>query len=72
MTGQEFPPEKCLENLMEAIAPGAILLMHDIYSTTPDTLRLLLPVLKEKGLQCVTLSELINTSEEDPLFLPFP
>ena len=39
---------------------GDIILMHDIYSSTADAVEKIVPKLKKKGFQFVTVSELIK------------
>jgi len=59
-------PEQALRRLRRAIAPGAILLLHDASerrthpTLAPTILRRLLPILAEAGLQAVTLDELLD------------
>ena len=66
------PTQQALEHVMRTLGPGSIVLMHDIYSSTPETLELLLVEIRKRGLCCVTLSELISTSNESPHFSPLP
>lgn len=66
------PTQQALEHVMRTLGPGSIVLMHDIYSSTPETLELLLEETLKRGLICVTLSELISTSNEFPHFTPLP
>lgn len=65
-------PQQCFERIIDNIRPGSIVLMHDIYTTTPETLELLLPALQSKGYKCVTLSELLNSSNEITNYIPLP
>ena len=59
-------PEQALRRLRRAIAPGAILLLHDASerrthpTLAPTILRQFLPILAEAGLQAVTLDELLD------------
>ena len=57
------PPEKISKYVIDNIASGDIILMHDYVahnSPTPDALRMFLPVLLEKGYNFVVISELIG------------
>ena len=61
---------------MKNVKDGDIILMHDIYETTADAVEILLPKLKEKGYQVVTVSELAKyrgeTMEEEKAYGEFP
>ncbi|VEF46211.1 polysaccharide deacetylase [Bacillus freudenreichii] len=46
------------------VAPGGIVLMHDIYASTADALPDLLTELEKQGYQFVTVSQLLNWKEE--------
>lgn len=46
--------------VMSNVAPGSIVLLHDIHSTTADALPQLLTSLKEQGYQMVTVSQLLE------------
>ena len=46
------------EKALHDIKDGKIILMHDIYKSTLDALKLILPELKKQGYQIVTVSEL--------------
>ena len=57
--------EKCPEHHQCGIKPGEsldgkIILMHSLYDTTAEATKKLVPWLKEKGYQTVTVSELIK------------
>ena len=43
---------------------GAILLFHDKYPKTVEAMKVILPALQQKGYQLVTVSELLNCSQE--------
>jgi len=45
-------------NVMENIQDGDIILFHDVYSTTREAIKILLPLLYEQGYQITTVSEL--------------
>ena len=49
---------KIINNIMPQIEDGKIILMHDTKKITYETLKQLLPKLKEQGYQFVTVSEL--------------
>lgn len=50
--------KKIYEKALHDIKDGKIILMHDIYKSTLESLKLLLPKLKSQGYQIVTVSEL--------------
>ena len=43
---------------MSNVRDGDIILMHDLYSSTADAVERMIPELKKKGYQLVTVSEL--------------
>ncbi|MEG0362006.1 MAG: polysaccharide deacetylase, partial [Longicatena sp.] len=43
---------------------GAVILLHDIYDSSAKAIQQMLPILKEKGYQFVTLSELMKYKGE--------
>ena len=47
-------------NVMSNVSDGSIILMHDIYESTYDAVKILLPLLQAKGYEVVTVSELIG------------
>ncbi|GIN21491.1 polysaccharide deacetylase family protein [Siminovitchia fordii] len=47
-----------------SVAPGGIVLMHDIHPSTGDSLPNLLTQLEQEGYQFVTVSQLLNWKEE--------
>lgn len=47
-----------VENVMDQVQDGDIILMHDIYDSTAEAVELLVPRLKEEGYQLVTVSEM--------------
>ena len=51
-------PERICQTVLENIYDGAIVLMHDGYEQTVQAVKNLLPALKEKGYQAVTLSQM--------------
>ncbi len=55
--------KKIYEKALHDIKDGKIVLMHDIYKSTLESLKLLLPELKKRGYQIVTVSELKQIQE---------
>lgn len=49
---------KTFANVMNSVGDGDIILMHDIYRSTKDAVLKIIPALKQKGYQIVTVSEL--------------
>ena len=52
---------KVLENVQD----GDIVLMHDIYVSTADAVKMIVPELKSRGYQLVTISELYQAKGID-------
>lgn len=52
--------EKIVENVLSTADDGAIILMHDIYSTTIDAVPIVIDRLREDGYEFVTVSELAD------------
>ena len=50
--------ESTVEEVMNNVTDGSIILMHDIYSTSVDAAEILIPQLIEDGYQLVTVHEL--------------
>lgn len=50
--------KKIAEKALNDIKDGKVILMHDIYKTTLEALKIMLPELKKQGYQIVTVSEL--------------
>lgn len=50
--------ETIAKRALDSIEDGDIVLMHDIYERTFNALKIIIPALKEKGYQFVTVSEL--------------
>lgn len=48
------------DKILNSITPGSIVLMHDIHPSTADALPELLSILKEKGYEFVTVSQLLS------------
>lgn len=51
--------------LVSHIKPGSMLLLHDIHETTVDAVIKALPVLKERGIKLVTVSEFLDLKPGD-------
>lgn len=49
---------KTYDNIIKSVSDGDIILMHDIYSSTKNAVLKIIPALKKKGYQLVTVSEL--------------
>lgn len=52
--------QKIVDNIMSQVSDGDIILMHDIYESTADAVKLLLPLLEAEGYDVVTVSELLG------------
>ena len=52
--------KKISNNILSKIKDGDIILMHDIYSATANSLEITIPKLLEQGYQIVTVSELFH------------
>lgn len=52
--------ESTVEEVMNNVQDGSIILMHDIYSTSVDAAEILIPQLIEDGYQLVTVHELAS------------
>ena len=46
------------DKVLSEVKDGDIILMHDIYESTAEAVELLLPQLKERGFQVVSVSEM--------------
>jgi peptidoglycan-N-acetylglucosamine deacetylase len=63
---QEDPPAQIAANVLDSVEPGAIILMHDggdwdaDRTNTIESLRQILPSLKEQGYEFVTVPNLLN------------
>ena len=51
-----------VENVMSSVSDGDIILMHDIYESTYDAVKILLKRLSDEGYEVVTVSELLGDS----------
>ena len=50
--------KKIADKTLTDIKDGKVVLMHDIYETTYESLKIILPELEKQGYQIVTVSEL--------------
>ena len=50
--------DKVCRIVMNQVSDGDIILMHDAYSSSRDAAKRIIPALKRKGYQLVTISEL--------------
>lgn len=57
--------KKITSRVMKDISDGDIILMHDIYRATANSLEMIIPQLLKKGYQFVTVSELLYYKEID-------
>lgn len=51
--------KRIANNVMKRVSDGDIVLMHDIYSATTNSLKIIIPKLLDRGYQFVTVSELL-------------
>lgn len=52
--------DKVVDKVLKNVKDGDIIIMHDIYSSTADAVERLIPELRAKGYQFVTVSELME------------
>ncbi len=52
--------QKTIDEVLSKVKDGDIILMHDLYSATADAAEVLIPELKARGYQLVTVSELAS------------
>lgn len=50
--------DKVYQSVMSSVSDGDIILMHDLYSSSRDAAKRIIPELKKRGYQLVTVSEL--------------
>lgn len=55
---QHKDPQKTINEVLSKVKDGDIILMHDLYSATADAAQVIIPELKARGYQLVTVSEL--------------
>jgi len=58
-------PDDIFDAVISTVNDGAIILTHDIFSTTVDAMERIIPELINIGYQLVTVSELLSFSERD-------
>ncbi len=56
--------KKVTDHVLENVKDGDIILMHDIYESTAEAVKLLVPELIDRGYQLVTVSELFEARGE--------
>lgn len=52
--------QKTIDTVLSNVKDGDIILMHDLYETSADAAAVLIPELKNRGYQLVTVSELAS------------
>ena len=57
--------QQTVDAVMESAQDGAIILMHDIYSTTVDAAEIIIPKLIEEGYELVTIHELAKSHDTE-------
>lgn len=62
--GNILPPKELVNNALDGVHPGSIILMHETNSNTLKALPSLLAELKHRGLKPVTLSRLLADAEK--------
>ncbi len=74
---QDGDPQRIARRVLRKIRPGDIVLMHDGHDLSghhrpacAQALHLILQGLRERGLQCVTLSELLRADDPIPTITP--
>ena len=56
--------DRIVQNVLDNVKDGNIILMHDIYKNTTEAVRILLPLLEEQGYEFVTVSELLGEEKK--------
>lgn len=56
--------DRIVQNVLDNVKDGDIILMHDIYKNTTEAVRILLPLLEEQGYEFVTVSELLGEGKK--------
>lgn len=67
--GCDRNPEKIVQNVLDGVKDGAIILLHDVQPEPHpivEVLRILIPELKERGYRFVTLEELFKRKGVNP------
>ena len=60
---QHRNPQRIIQTVQDQARAGSIILMHDIYGSTADALPQVIAVLRAKGLEFVTVSELLGSPD---------
>ena len=60
--------DKIVSRATKNLKPGNIILMHDIYKRTYEAVKKIVPILKENGYKCVTISELNKINDMRKLY----
>lgn len=60
--------DKIVARATKNLKSGNIILMHDIYKRTYDAVKKIVPILKENGYKCVTISELKEINDMRNLY----
>lgn len=55
--------DKVIQMVIDNIKEGDIILFHDLYESTRDAVKELMPLLKEEGYQAVSVTELFNSKD---------
>ncbi len=63
---QHRNPQRIIQTVHDQARAGSIILMHDTYGTTADALPEVIATLRRKGLELVTVSELLQTPAPPP------
>lgn len=58
------PTEEIESKVLNSVFDGAIVLMHDGYENTVQAVKALLPALKKRGYQCVTVSQMAKAQKQ--------
>ena len=58
------PVEEIENKVLNNVFDGAIILMHDGYENTVQAVKRLLPALKERGYQCVSISQMAKAQKQ--------
>lgn len=53
-------PNLIQQNILNDVKDGSIILMHDIYKTSVQSIEKIVPILKQQGYQFVTMSDMIQ------------
>jgi len=58
--------DEIYKHIMDRVEDGDIILLHDVHQRTVETTKRLIPALKRRGFQLVTVSELMHYSDITP------